>query len=95
MGPLKLCKVSCIYFFNGFPPNLYFSSHTPTQTDWSLNFPSGMGEDVKPDGLTRCPEYFPATPPYKCADKLKSPVTMGKVGQMRTNISANTNCNGI
>lgn len=50
-----------------------------------------MGEDVKPDGLTRCPEYFPATPPYKCAEKLKSPVTMGKVGQMRTNISANTN----
>lgn len=34
---------------------------------------------------------FSCLPPYKCADKLKSPVTMEKVGQMRTNISANIN----
>lgn len=65
-------------FFNGFPPNLYFSSHSNgLQPKFSLRYRRGC----KAWWINKMSRVFSCLPPYKRADKLKSPVTLGKVGQ--------------
>lgn len=83
----KIFHASLLFLMGSHPISL--SSHTPNQLVCSLNCLK-VNEKVYvwPDGLAKCPGYFPAS--HLCSvfrNKIQSPATLGKKGHMRTNCS--------
>lgn len=79
------------FFLIGFPSNLSVSSHTPHQLDCSLNCLK-VNEKVYvwPDGLAKCPGYFPAS--HLCSvfkNKIQSPATLGENGPHENQLQLN------